>query len=157
MEFKLSVTGNVEIDNFLKGLPAQYSHRILQAAHAEAAKPLVYKEHLLAPVGRTGHLADSIGVIKTPFKSSSVVGEVQVGPRRGRYKGNAGHLVEFGTVKRKTIKRHPIFGYNRGVMPAKPFAKPAFDQTNAQVLGSIKNTLSIKTVQYAKRTLKKYG
>lgn len=148
MDAKLSLIGLKQIDDALAGFPAEFSHRILQAAHAEAAKILVSKEHLLAPVGRTGKLADSIGIIKTPFARAAVIGEVQVGPRRGRFGGSHAHLVEFGTKKRY------FNGANRGSMPKHPFVEPAFDQTQDQVIGSISVALSQKAYSYLTRKLK---
>jgi HK97 gp10 family phage protein len=154
MDVKLSLTGDKEIDNLLKGLPDQFNHRVMQAAHAEAAKPLLYREHLLAPVGRTGKLAESIGIIKTPFAKANVVGEIQVGPRRGRFGGHAAHLIEFGTVDRQTKKSHPIFGIERGRMTPKPFIEPAFLQTIDQVINGISTALAKMTLSFMKRTIR---
>src|ERR1700754_827425 len=98
MNVRLSVTGVKEIDKVLKAWPKELSHSALGAAHLAAAKPLIEKEKLMAPEGPNGNLVDSIGGIKTPIKKAQVIGEVSVGPRRtGRFKGNHGHLVEFGT------------------------------------------------------------
>lgn len=149
-----TITGYQEIDNVLKALPRELTHQVLGAAHFAAAKPLVEREKLLAPEGPTGNLVDSIGAIRTSIKKADELGEVIVGPRiGGRYKGQAGHLVEFGTVKRSTRGRgkYPA-GTNRGVMPKRPFAKPAFDQEKGRVEGLI--TVSIgKSVL---RTMKRY-
>ncbi len=146
---KISLTGYKEIDDVLKGLPNQFNHRVMQAAHAEAAKPMIARIHLLAPVGNTGHLADSVGAVKLPFSKAAVIGEVQVGPRRGRYKGNAGHLVEFGTKKRS------YKGANRGIMPKHPFVEPGFLATQNQTIELINISLAQKTNAFIKRTLKK--
>ena len=157
MDVKLSLTGAKEIDNALRGLPSQFSHKILQAAHAEAAKPFLIRAHLLAPVGRTGGLAESIGVVRTPFAKSNVIGEVTAGPRRGRFKGHAAHLIEFGTRDRRTKKKHWKFGYERGRVKPKPFIAPAFESTKGEVEKGISNALAIRTNQYIKRFIKKYG
>jgi hypothetical protein len=145
------VTGEKEIQEVFRGLPALFSHRILQAAHADAAKPLVYKEHFLAPVGKSGKTAESIGVTKPPLSKAALVGEVHVGPRRGKFGGNKAHFSEFGTVKRS------FRGANRGVMPKKPFAEPAFDQTIGEVMGRIEVAQARKTLAFIKRTIKNYG
>jgi hypothetical protein len=147
----ISISGGKEIEAVLIGMPALFTHRVLQAAHADAAKPVVIKEHLLAPVGRTGKLADSIGIIKVPFSRATVIGEVNVGPRRGRFGGHAAHLVEFGTQKRS------FRGANRGIMPKKPFAEPAFQQTQAEVQSRIAVALARKTLAFMRRTIKNYG
>lgn len=151
MNLTLSITGNKEIDDVLKGLPDKFNHKTLQAAHAEAAKPLVAKEHLLAPVGKTGKTADSIGIVKIPFSKASVIGEIQVGPRRGRFGGSKAHLNEFGTVSRN------FRGANRGAMKAKPFAEPAFNQTKDEMLERISLALAQKAVVFMKKTIKQHG
>lgn len=141
------LTGYKEIDNLLRNLPQAFQQSIVASANYKAAKPLVEKEKLLAPEGPTGNLVDSIGVVKLGRRGSEI-GEVWEGPRRRRpYKGFAGHLVEFGTKKRRTKS-----GANRGVMPKEPFAEPAWRQTQGQVQDSIKVELG-KSVY---RTMKRY-
>lgn len=145
---KVVLTGKKELDELLKQLPKEMSnHDALGKAHLQSAKILVEKEKLLAPEGPTGNLVDSIGATRTPFKKANAIGEVIVGPRRkGRFKGFAGHLVEYGTRKRKNKN-----GANRGIMPKKPFAKPAFDQTRNEIKNSIKGNLSKIVVKALKR------
>lgn len=144
----ITVIGVKEIDKVLKELPASLSHSVMGAAHAAAAKPLVDKAKLLAPEGPTGNLVDSIGVVKTPSKKANRVGEVKVGPRRkGGYKGFAGHLVEYGTKKRQTKK-----GANRGVMKAKPFMQPAFNQTK----DIVERSISLEVGRSVLRTMKRH-
>src|SRR5690348_5324596 len=107
MSVKIAVTGIKEIDQAFKQMPLQMTDKVLQNANAAAAKILVNKAQLLAPEGPTGHLVDSIGVVKGSFNQvkslQREIGQVSVGPRRGgRYKGWAGHLVEYGTKARFT-------------------------------------------------------
>ncbi len=150
MKVKLSVTGVREIDAVLRGLPLQLTHQVLGTAHAAAAKPLVEKEKLLAPEGPNGFLVDSIGVVKTPIKKANTIGEVTVGPRRSRpYKGYHGHLVEFGTRPRRTKRQ-----LYRGVMRAKPFARPAFQMTSSMVTNSITTQVGQKLYSFMKRTIR---
>lgn len=149
MDIKLSVTGIEQIDAVLRGLPEQFTHKVLQAAHAEAALPMVTRMHLLAPVGETGKTADSIGIVKLPFSKAAVVGEIQVGPRRGRFGGSKAHLSEFGTIKRS------FDGANRGIMPKKPFVEPAFESTNPEVISKIGDILAVKTYQFMYRRIKR--
>lgn len=147
MSVKISLTGVKEIDGLLKAMPKELTHQVLGAAHLAAAKPLIEKEKLLAPEGPTGNLVDSIGGIKTSIKRADSLGEVKVGPRRSRpYKGFAGHLVEFGTKSRQTRK-----GANRGIMPAEPFAEPAFNQTSKVVTDGIAVQIARKLVSLMKR------
>jgi threonyl-tRNA synthetase len=150
MNVKVSITGVQEIDRVLRGLEPQLSHQVLSSAHASAAKPLIEKEKLLAPEGPTGNLVDSIGAIKTPFKRANVIGEVTVGPRRSRrHKGHAGHLVEFGTKVRRTLK-----GANRGLMRARAFAQPAFQATQNIVVNNIATEVGRKLYSFMRRTIK---
>lgn len=146
----ISITGLREIDKVLEELPKQMTHTILGAAHAAAAKPLVERAKLTAPEGPTGNLVDSIGAVKTSIKRADKIGQVWVGPRRkGRYKGFAGHLVEFGTKRRRTKK-----GANRGIMPAKPFMAPAFNQTKSEVERQIAQQIGKVMVRTMRRHLK---
>lgn len=152
MDVTLKLTGHQDIDKVLRGLPLQINHKILQNAHASAAKVLVDAEKLSAPEGPTGNLIDSIGVIKTPIGRAGALGEINVGPRRGRYKGYAAHLVEYGTRKRQNKS-----GANRGTMPKKPFALPSWEKTKDKVESSIAAQLSRHLLRFMKRTIKKYG
>src|SRR5688572_5570232 len=103
----IRLTGAKEIDQVLRGLPLQLTDKVLQNSFSDAAKPLVEAAKSLAPKGITGNLVESIGVTKEPAKTlvNRAVGQIQVGPRRkGKYKGFAGHLMEYGTTIRETKK-----------------------------------------------------
>lgn len=150
MNLVLSVTGVREIDNVLKAWPRDLTHKTLGAAHLAAAKPLIEKEKLLAPEGPTGHLVDSISGEKVAIARANNIGEVRVGPRRTRqHRGHHAHLVEHGTVSRQTKS-----GANRGVMPAEPYAQPAFEQTKGQVESRIAVEIGRVMVRTMKRFLK---
>lgn len=141
--------GDKEIMNVLQGLPRQFTEPYLQRVHAKAVVPLVNKIHLNAPVGLTGNLADSIGVVKAGKNNQAELGLIHVGPRRrGGYKGFAGHLNEYGTKKRTTRK-----GANRGKMMAKPFERPAWDQTKDEVERNIAKELERDLSGFIRRTL----
>lgn len=116
-----------------------------------ASKVLVDAEKLSAPEGPTGNLVDSIGVVKTSFGRASALGEINVGPRRGRFKGYAAHLVEYGTGPRA------YKGANRGVMPKKPFALPSWTRTKTRVQESIRVHLGRHVLAFMKRTIKRHG
>lgn len=148
MNVQLSLTGVEQIDQVIRGLPLIYSHRVIQAAYTEAAKPMVNRMHLLAPVGRSGRTADSVGTIKIPFARATAIGEVQAGPRRGRFGGQKAHWLEFGTAPRK------FRGANRGVIDKQPFVEPAFEQTHMISLGTFSEILGNKTFQFMKRTIR---
>lgn len=147
--FKL--TGEKEIDQVLQGLKVQYSHRILQAAHAEAAKPMVSRIKELAPK-RSGKTQESIGVVKPTLRNANEIGQVIVGPRRGKFGGRVAHLHEFGTRP-----RFNKVGAYRGYVARKPFVEPGFEQTNKQVIDRIQVALAQKTYSFMKRAIKKYG
>lgn len=151
MNTKLTLTGVKEIDGVLKGLPLQINHRVMQAAHADAAKPLVERAKTLVPNGasRTFRTEKSIGVLKSSFAAAGSLGEITVGPRRGEYKGNAAHLIEYGTKARYTKK-----GAARGKMTAKPFMLPAWEATKDIVIGKINDAIGNKLFAFMKRTIK---
>lgn len=135
----IEVIGAKEILNAIHGLPRQFSDPYLRRVHTRAAIPLVNKIHLLAPVGLTGQLADSIGTVKT-----SELGGTATGPRtKGGHKGFSGHLNEYGTKKRRTRR-----GANRGSQPARPFERPAWEQTSGQVEQNIAVILGNDLGQY---------
>lgn len=138
----MDLIGIDKVRNFVRGLPLELNHKLMQATNAEAAVPLVHKIHLLAPVGKTGNLADSIGIEKPSVKRATEIGIVHVGPRRtSKYRGYHAHLVEYGTGDRGRT----------GVMPKQPFVKPAFDQMQPTLLSNINNILGKKVKSFAKR------
>src|SRR5690606_5441008 len=151
MDVRVRLTGDEDVDRVLRGLPLQVNHKLLQTAHTSAARVLVQAEKLSAPEGEHGNLVDSIGVIKTPPRKANELGEINVGPRRGRYKGYAAHLVEYGTGPR-TYK-----GANRGTMPKKPFALPSWNRTKSKVESSIADHLGAALFRFMTRTIKNFG
>lgn len=145
----IKLTGD-DVKGVMNLLPLHMNHRLMQAANAAAATPLIHAAHRMAPVGKTAHLAESIGTEKPGMSRAGEIGEVRVGPRRGRFHGNHGHLVEYGTGQRTTKS-----GANRGAMPAKPFMAPAFQQTREAVLSGINKFLGEKVASFCRRTLKR--
>jgi HK97 gp10 family phage protein len=143
-----TVIGAKELQAVFAGMPQLLEHKILQQGNADAAKLIVNAAKLMAPEGPTGNLVDSIGTIKPSFSASDAIGETHTGPRRGRFKGYAGHLVEFGTKKRN------YRGANRGTMPKKPFMEPAFNKVKDQVIAQIETSIAKKLYAFMKRTLK---
>jgi hypothetical protein len=146
---KVTVTGVREIDQVLRGLPLQINHRVMQAAHADAATPMVERAKTLSPNGRTFHLEQSIGVVKSSYARSEFLGEISVGPRRGSYKGHHAHLIEYGT-KPRTNKA----GAFRGSVKPKPFMQPAFQMTKDLVLSRIADSVGKKLLSFMRRTIK---
>jgi hypothetical protein len=151
----VTVYGLKEIQQAIKNLPLALEHSTLQSGYSKAAKPLVDREKLLAPEGPTGNLVDSIGIVKTNLKKANEVGEIKVGPRRGRYKGFHAHMVEYGTKKRVLKGRGKYrAGTDRGIMPKKPFAAPAFRLTKGIVEKGIAGEIGKSMIRTMKRYLK---
>ncbi len=129
MNFKLSFTGLKEIDEILRGLPNEVNHRIMGAAHADAAKPLIEVAQSKIK-NKTGNLKKSIGPEKISIQKSNSIGAVVVGPRRRRgYRGFHGHLVEYGHRKGGWNKKRNVPDY--------PFMQPAFDQTKDKIVQQV--------------------
>lgn len=147
----MMIQGLKEIRAVLEGLPREVNHKLLQSVHAEAAIPLVNKAHLLAPVDE-GILADSIGVEKPNIKKVNEIGLVQVGPRREKFRAYHAHLVEYGTVERYNKE-----GASRGVMPKKPFMKPAFESEKGTIFNRIDQILGARITAFMKRKIKSTG
>lgn len=151
----VTIKGNKELERTFKDLQKYLTHKDQGIINLDAAKPLIEKEKLLAPEGPTGNLVDSIGGIKVSQKKAVELGEVHVGPRLRRpYRGQVGHLVEFGTKKRvlKGKGKYPA-GTSRGVMPAKPFVRPALAQTKDLVLSRVQNATAKRLVARMKKEL----
>lgn len=160
MSVKISVTGISEIDNLLRSLPKQITHRVMGSAHLDAAKPLIDSAKGIVisreKTKNTGRLEESIGGIKISQRKSNEIGMVQVGPRRkkGTYRGYHGHLVEYGhrLVSSKKSGKRQI-----GFVRPYPFMRPAFDKTKDQVSRNIVESVQKKLMSFMKRTIKKGG
>lgn len=141
---KLVLTGNKQLNDVFKQLPLEVTNKALQSVNEKAAIPLVDAAHLLAPVGKTGNLAESIGTVKPSIKAIDVVGQVQIGPRRGgKYKGYHAHLVEYPKTNRDGTKTK-----------GKPFMLPAFNKTKDVVLNRINSLLGDNMIKRMRRLLK---
>lgn len=141
MKVNLRLTGYKAIDDVIRMMPVELTHRVLQAAHADAAKPLVDRAKTFSPY-KIGKLEASIGVVKSSFSRAASLGEITIGPRRGKG-GNVAHILEYGAKRR-----------NRGVVKAKPFMAPAWESTKATVLQRINESLGRKVYEFMKRFIK---
>ena len=140
----MKLEGEDKLLRIFREMPEIFTDRKLREVHKRAAQPLVYRMHRLAPVGRTGNLADSIGIENT----KEDLGGIRVGARRkGGFKGFAAHLVEFGTKDRYTKRS---FAY-RGKMKAEPFIEPATDQTLPEVEKNIVKEEAREVEKFLKR------
>ena len=114
-----------------------------------AAEPIISsaRDNLRARAGynpyraygrKAGNLWMSIGVRIRNYRNTDTKIAV-IGPKWPQ--GAHGHLVEFGTLPRWTQTkgffnqlRHGLKGAYRGIMPAKPFLRPAFDSRVGEAL-----------------------
>jgi hypothetical protein len=160
-----TVIGVKELDEALRQLPKQLTHRIIGSANADAAKPLIQAARSNIR-SRTGNLAGSIGAIKVPVRKvrQDDLGLVIVGPRfGGGYKGRHGYVVEKG----HKIGPGPRMNYRfrdgrpnirpRKRVPPYPYMVPAFHSTKTIVEGRIKYSLVSKMDQIIRRYIKKMG
>lgn len=124
------------------------SNKVVRGILNKAAKPII-AEAKSRVSKNNGDLEKSIGSI--PGRGLGKGEQVYVGPRRGgRFKGYAGHLVEYGTaphiIKAKAAGgllhlRGNVF-VNEVQHPgaaARPFMRPAFDTKKDEAIGIIKD------------------
>lgn len=161
-----STTGVKELDDLLRSLPKKMTHKIIGAANADAAKPLIQaaKGNIRS---RTGNLAGSIGPIKLPLRklgSNEDLGVVLVGPRfTGGYKGRHGYVVEKG----HKIGPGPRMNYRyrsgrinprpRKSVPPYPYMIPAFNSTKNIVESRMKYSLVKKMDSIIRSFIKRQG
>jgi HK97 gp10 family phage protein len=145
----LSFTGISDLNEVLNALAGdkKLSNKVVRGILNKAAKPIIQKAQELAPK-EDGDLQKSIGAI--PGRGQGKGEQVYIGPRRGgRFKGYAGHLVEYGTAPH-IIRAKAAGGqlHLRGNVfveevhhpgaTAKPFMRPAFDSMKGEAIDIIK-------------------
>lgn len=154
----IRVTGVKELDEALKAMTAEMSDKTMQSAAMGASKVLIDRAKSLAP-SKGGGLRQSIGVTKGSFNQvrslQREIGQVKVGPRRGRYKGYAAHLMEFGTKNRysRSVRGKRTAPSFKGRVTPRPFMEPAFNETKGQVIASYNQFLGKRIVGVMKRKL----
>jgi HK97 gp10 family phage protein len=146
----LSFTGISELGEVLDALAGdkKLSGKAVRGILNKAAKPIIQKAQELAPK-EDGDLQKAIGTV--PGRGQGKGEQVYIGPRRGgRFKGYAGHLVEYGTAPH-LIRAKAAGGqlHLRGNVfvekvhhpgaTAKPFMRPAFDSKKDEAIGIIKD------------------
>lgn len=150
------IQGYAELRDALKHLPDSMTHTIISGAYKKASESLIVsaQTYLRSKTKtRTGNLVQSIGAVKMPIKKAKEVGETWVGPRRrGGYRGNHGHLIEFGTVDRYTKS-----GRYTGRSPKLPYMEPAFNDKKDDVLNKFRVIVGDHTASYLRRRIKKIG
>ena len=131
-----TMSGAQALDGVLKKLPERVARNVVRRAVTKGAKVIEEEMRARAPVGATGNLKASIGQVGVKSRDKSKLTRT-VGALKGAgRKGFHAHLLEFGTVK----------------MAARPFIRPAFDQTKGEALKVIGMELG-KGVEKAARKL----
>jgi HK97 gp10 family phage protein len=152
------VTGFKEVDNLMRRLPKELSHKVVGAALYKAAQPIERGARARIK-SKTGNLYNSIGTVRQSFKKATEVGEVRVGPRiGGGQKGYHGHLVEFGAKNRPPGGWYARFrnAHNTTSKPH-PFLKPAFDANKDDTISQINANIGTALRNAMRRHLKKQG
>jgi HK97 gp10 family phage protein len=150
MAKNLKFVGIEELNQVLDGLAGdkKLSGKVVRGILNKAAKPIIVDAKSRVSK-KDGDLQRAIGSI--PGRGQGKGEQVYVGPRRGgRFKGYAGHLVEYGTAPH--IIRAKASGgqlHLRGNVfatevqhpgaAAKPFMRPAFDSKKDEAIGIIKD------------------
>lgn len=150
----LRFVGIEELSEVLDGLAGdkKLSAKVVRGILNKAAKPMVQKAKELVPKEHDD-LAKAIGTIAGRGQGKGE--QVYVGPRRGgRFKGYAGHLVEYGTaphiIRAKAAGgqlhlRGNVFAeeVNHPGAAAHPYMRPAFDSKKDEAIGIIKDECRI--------------
>lgn len=124
MTFKVELTGADNLDNLFKKLPQQIQQKAQADAYRAGAKIMRDRAAELVPK-KTGKLAKSIDIFTETKGQDSGSVYVSLSYKKG---GWIGKFLEFGTSK----------------MAAKPFMRPAFDQTKDLMKQEIKRVLALR-------------
>lgn len=164
------ITGHKEILKKLEALGKREAQKIVRRALLQGAGVIRDKARELAPVrttslkraiiaqtnrdrGNRDVISASVGIGYTKYRFNAKGKLKRAGKlskRASRELGairprNYAHLVEFG----HHIRRKPK-GPSVGTVPAKPFLRPAFDTTQAEVLQTITDRLNLEIDKVAK-------
>ena len=148
-----SLTGDKELAKLFEEFPKSLTDSVLRATGKKALQPV-------AAMARATAAKDDGDL------GQSIVVSTKLSPRQKRYygrrggvsvyagpshpKGAHGHLVEFGTGPRY----HKKTGKYVGIMPAKPFMRPAWDSLSGVVLDTMRTEIWV-TLRAAVRRLRK--
>jgi HK97 gp10 family phage protein len=116
------------LEDFFNDLSLVDQRRIFMRAFRKGAKPLIQAARTNIP-SRTGRLRRSLGTVEVSNEIAIIAGTKLGGVNKGWY----GHIVEYGTVLRKTKK-----GYNRGIMPANNFFERSYNATEDTIMDGIR-------------------
>lgn len=139
----METQGFREMDALLNKLPVEIAKKVIEQATRAAAKIVLEAAQRKVPI-RTGQLKDSLAIKKDTkaFKRAGLV-VYKVGAnlsaRRGKIAPHA-HLVEFGT-KGGVVKSGRFAGAKIPPMAARPFLRPALEESRAEILKVIAQML----------------
>lgn len=135
----------------LESLPRKMSGPVVRKALREGAKPILAAARAAAPISNDkdpGLLRKSMspgrGIRIKAYRRTGVTMAV-IGPSWPL--GAHGHLIEFGTQLRTTKT-----GASRGVGPAMPFLRPAFDANVGRAQRIIASVMAAGLAAAAKKT-----
>ena len=138
--------GFAALEEVLAGLGSGFGDQVVDKILRNAAGPYVKRaKELSSNADVTGDVTKSIGIIANRKANS-----ITVGPRRGGgYKGYVAHILEYGAaphvIRAKAAGKHLSFNgkayseVNHPGIAAQPFLRPAFDETNGQMVQSVKD------------------
>lgn len=157
MSERVRLEGGMDLQKTLEQLPGKVNRKLLIAAGRKAGRILVKVARRKAP-RKTGNLRKSIGIRTGKRKDTA---SVLVGPRlKGKYKGWYAHFVEFGVSgigrfkkRRKSGDFQKVTGSRfvyryRSDISAKPFMRPAYDQTKDQIFEEYGSHVGTVTQKY---------
>lgn len=135
-DIRLEIKGLKELNNLLNKLPDKIAKKPLQNALRAGGNVVVKAAKAKAPVD-TGLLRDSIAVKQAKQKTGAVHYQVGVYQKIGKKRPFYAHMIEFGTSK----------------MSPKPFMRPAWEETKAEVL----RTFSVRLAKSITTEALKFG
>lgn len=156
----IEIEGIGELQNQLSTLPSKVRDKILVRAITKSANIVKQAAITKAPMGKSKHLyrqwsksektwkEQSLphGLLKRSFsvkidKTNPWYTEANPYVKKGRKAAWYGHMVEFGHRIVFVVGRNKK-KIVRGTYPARPFLRPAFEETREQVIAEFKNEIA---------------
>ena len=153
----VSIFGVSELDAFFRSLSRSSQYNLIMNAYSIASKPFInkLKQSLRDKIKRknkTGNLYKSIGFVRGNSSRAKVFVSAKIGARKFRpYAGFHGHLVDEGTVSRRTKK-----GYSRGTMPASHFFTNTMEKSSIELSDNIKDAMLKALEKFIEKEQKKF-
>lgn len=151
--FKFNVQGEKELSMMFAQLPKALGDQVLRNTARKAVKPVEQMAESLVAKDES-ELAQSITTSTRLSKRQKHLfgrkGDVVVHVGPSHPKGAHGHLVEFGSGP-----RFHESGRYVGVMPARPFMRPAWDANRGHVLKTMQTEIWNELVKAVRRLRKR--